>query len=699
MPNQPKLNFMNRFFLAITFIALIACQSQKNMVSYKSDNSKNSEQVNVFLGTSGDHGQMSPAASYPFSMLSIGPRTDPNTHSGYDHYAKQFDGFVHTHMEGVGCTGSGGNILIKPILDRDIHTSLIKTNDVAQPGFYGVTFENGIRAEMSVLHNFGLHHYEFPDKNNALYVDLAFAFVGRFKAEEHERKGNVISGWVDTETTCSRGVYRIYYCLEFSNSAEIKPLNEHQYIILGDGSMEMEVRVGFSSVNTEYAQARIPATELEQVKLESEAAWNHLFNRIEVDGEPDREDLFYSLLYRGLQAPFLVSEKDGVYPAIDGSVQKSETPIYNGWAIWDNYREQLPMLSLAYPEKYGDIAKSIANLYPYGKNNWATMHEPSPTVRTEHAMVVLLDAYRKGYDIPLNDIKTELLNEASHLDFGAPDKALESSYDCWAMSEILKITGDTALSQKYFNKALEYKKYWLKDFADLSRDDIDRMQARGLYQGTIWQYRWFVPFDVAGLKELAGGENEFVKQLDQFFRDNDYNHANQPDLQVPGMYNATSEPWKSQKLYRNLLLDTVVQCYFNDNSKGVDPYIGRIYKNQPRAYLRTMDDDAGTMSSWFVMRSIGLSPANIGSPVYYLTAPVFKSVNLNWENGRTFHVEVSNYDKDNFYIKKATFNGHLLARNWLTQEELMNGGELILETSDVPNKQWGIKDQWISSVK
>ncbi|TMM36010.1 glycoside hydrolase family 92 protein, partial [Colwellia ponticola] len=150
-----------------------------------------------------------------------------------------------------------------------------------------------------------------------------------------------------------------------------------------------------------------------------------------------------------------------------------------------------------------------------------------------------------------------------------------------------------------------------------------------------WQYRWFVPFDVMGLKKLVGGEVSFLKQLDQFFAEDNYNHANQPDLQVPGLYNASSQPWKSQKLFRNIMLDTMVQTYFNDNSKGIDSYIGRIYKNEPQAYVRTMDDDAGTMSSWFVMRSIGLSPANIGSPIYYLTAPIFESVQLNWENGKS----------------------------------------------------------------
>lgn len=654
--------------------------------------------VNVFLGSSGDHGQMSPSASVPFSMLSIGPVTDPHGHTGYEFYAKKYEGFVHTHLEGVGCTGAGGNILVKPILNGDIHTELTRKTQQAGPGFYQVSFENGIRADMTVAHNFGLHDYHFPEKENGLFIDLSFTQPKRFVAEEHQLEKDAISGWIDTKTTCSAGIYRIYYYLQIPGAAAINTLGEHQFVVKGNGSDELNVRIGFSSVSTEYAQARIKDANFNTVKTEASEQWEKLLSHVQLEGEKDRVDLFYSLLYRGLQAPYLISEKDGVYRAIDGSIQHSDNEIYNGWAIWDNYREQLPMLSLLYPEQFDNIAKSIANMYPYGKKNWATQHEPSPTVRTEHAMVVLLDAWNKGYEVPFADIKDSLLKEAETLDYGAPDKALESSYDCWALSEILKTLGDSVQSKKYLDKALEYKNYWLKDFADLSKNDIDRMQARGLYQGTIWQYRWFVPFDLAGLTDLTGGEDSIIGQLDRFFAEYNYNHANQPDLQVPGMYNATKQPWKSQKLYRELLLDTVVQCYPNDNSKGIDPYVGRIYQNQPQAYLRTMDDDAGTMSSWFVMRSMGLSPANIGNPVYYLTAPIFKSVTLNFGNGKSFKIDVSNYKKDDCYIIKASLNGKPLMRNWLTQQELTAGGELVLETSDVPNEQWGVEDQWISHI-
>tara|TARA_B100000949_G_scaffold44295_1_gene38004 strand:- start:7307 stop:9385 length:2079 start_codon:yes stop_codon:yes gene_type:complete len=689
---------MKRMIAAIAVALCVACQPKSQEKTSESANI--TDKVNVFLGSSGDHGQMSPSASTPFNMMSIGPHTNPHNHTGYEHYAKEFDGFTHTHLEGVGCTGSGGNILIKPILNDNKETELRKVTEHAKPGFYEVSFENGIDAAMSVTHNFGIHQYNFNGEKGGLFIDLSFALSNRFVSEEHEIKDNKISGVIATKTTCHAGTYRFYYEIQLKNMAEIAQISDHEIMAKAeDNSKEVKVLIGFSSVSKEYASQKIENISYENLKKEASAAWEKALSRISVEGEEDREDLFYSLLYRGLQSPYIVSEEDGTYPAIDGTLQKTEGTIYSGWAIWDNYREQLPMLSMAYPDRYRDIVKSIENLYAFGKKNWATDYEPAPTVRTEHAMVVLLDAYNKGYEVDIKRIKDSLIKDAESLDYRAPDKALESSYDNWAMAQLMKIDGDTTLYNKYITKSLDYKEYWNKDFKDITRNDVDRMQARGLYQGTIWQYRWFVPFDLNGLKQLAGGEDQFLEELDTFFRNHNYNHANQPDLQVPGMYNATKEPWKSQELYRKILLDTMVQAYFNDNSKGIDPYVGRIYQNKPKAYLRTMDDDAGTMSSWFVMRSLGLSPANIGDPVYYLTAPIFKEISINYPKGKAFKISVTNYNKDHYYVESATLNGKPLNRNWLTQQEILEGGELVIKTSDTPNKEWGVKEAWVSSIR
>jgi putative alpha-1,2-mannosidase len=652
--------------------------------------------VNVFLGSSGDHGQMSPAASYPFGMLSIGPQTYPNLHMGYEHKAKTFLGFTHNRMEGVGCQGSGGNILIKPFVD-DPAAVLTKSAENAGSGYYEVAFTNGIATQIAVFKNGGIENYRFPKGKKGFVIDLSHTLANRFVAEEHQLQTTGITGWVESGTTCNAGIYRVYYAITFNGPVQITTDSEHK-LTVNINTDHPQINIAFSSVDVAHAVLSQATENFAQLKLKSQQDWNKVLGVIKVQGDTARTKLFYSLLYRTVQSPYLVSEQDGSFRATDGTLQHTTDSVYNGWAIWDNYRTQLPLLSILYPDRYQSMTTSIANMYRYGKKDYATNHEPSNTVRTEHAIVVLLDAYRKKYKVDWNSIADSLIAENERADFSHPDKALESSYDTWALSQILAITGKSALSEKYKQKALTYKDHWNKDFKDINKNDVDRMQARGLYQGTILQYRWFVPFDVKGLIELTGGQTTFNNQLDQFFDNDYYNHANEPDIQVPMMYNTSAQPWKSQAMMHKYAVDTVVQYYFNDNSRGIDPFVDVIYQNKPDAYIRTMDDDAGAMSAWFVFVACGFSPACPGWPVYYLNVPLFQQVQFNWPSGKQFTIKVNNYKEGRRYIQSATLNGKPLNHNWITHQDITEGGTLIITAADQPNKEWGLTEPWISDI-
>ena len=687
---------MKKFLILSVFLysGLLFAQSQNHLQI----NERPVDMVNVFLGSSGDHGQMSPSASYPFSMLSIGPETYPKLHMGYEHKAKIFLGFTHNRVEGVGCEGSGGNILIKPF-SGSADDQLIKASEAAGAGWYSVGFTNNIKAKFAVYGKQGIENYSFAADKKSFFIDLSHTLANRFVNEEHQINNNSISGWVESRTTCNVGVYRVYYYIVFDRDVNWVDVKPHQLIANVNGaSKQAQLRIAFSSVDTAHAKAAIINDTFDVTKEKSQKGWNDALSRIKVEGDKDREYLFYSLLYRTIQSPYIISEPDGTYRAIDGSLQHTTDTVYNGWAIWDNYRTQLPLLSVMFPDRYKNMAASIANLYRFGKKDYATKHEPSNTVRTEHAIVVLLDAYRKGYLKSNNILLDSLVAENSRLDYSHPDKALESSYDTWALSQLFAEMGDKEKSEKYRLKALEYKNYWNKDFKDITKPDVDRIPARNLYQGTVWQYRWFVPFDLKGLIELAGGEKTYLEQLDTFFNNDYYNHANEPDIQAPWMYNMTSQPWKSQALVHKYAVDTVIQYYFNDNSRGIDPFIDVIYKNKPDAYIRTMDDDAGAMSAWYVFTACGFSPACVGWPVYYLNVPLFKKAEFNLPGKKHFEISVQNYSASRMYISKVTLNGKTLNRNWITQQEIMQGGTMIITAADEPDKGFGTQNTWITDA-
>jgi putative alpha-1,2-mannosidase len=470
---------MKYSFLALLLLPLFSSAQSNSQTSP-------SGQVNVFLGSSGDHGQMTPAATYPFSMLSIGPQTYPKLHAGYEHKAKVFLGFTHNRFEGVGCQGSGGNILIKPYLGTNPAASaLIKTSESASPGNYEVAFSNKIKAAFTVVEKQGLEHYDFPAGEKGFYIDLKHTLANQFVSEEHEVEGQSISGFVEAKTTCNVGTYKIYYYITIDKPVKWADSANHKLTAtLSPSDNSAEIRVSFSSVDVAHAKSAADSRAFTQMKTASIKGWDEVLGRINVKGDAEREKLFYSLLYRTMQSPYVISEKDGSYRATDGSLQHAKQPMYNGWAIWDNYRTQLPLLAIATPEKYSGITASIANLYAFGKKDYATQHEPSNTVRTEHAIVVLLDAYRKGFKVDLAGICDSLLKDVDRLDYSHPDKALESSYDAWAMSQILKVLKKDELSAKYLKKAAEYKTYWKKDFEDLTKRDVDQVCTREQFCNT-----------------------------------------------------------------------------------------------------------------------------------------------------------------------------------------------------------------------
>ncbi|GGH08085.1 glycoside hydrolase family 92 protein [Sphingobacterium alkalisoli] len=655
-----------------------------------------SENVNVFLGSSGDHGQLSPAASSPFHQLSIVPQTNPTLHMGYEYLAKEVVGFTHNRFEGVGCKGSGGLILVKPFLgDKDTKIPLQKRREKASPGSYEIEFKEGIGAKIAVDGNFGIHEYTFPKGKKGLSIDLAHAFNGAFVNNKYEIKDGLILGALRAKTTCNVGIYTIYYAISLNHVVDMAVEGDKLRMHLANNVEKSEFRIAFSAVDIAYARKTLEdhnTMDYARLKQKSVANWDRYLSAIQVEGDPEREKLFYSLFYRTMQSPYKISEADGKYRGTDGEIHQDELPRFHGWAIWDNYKTQLPLLELAFPQYYQAIVSSISDLYRYGKHDFAGRYEPANSVRTEHAAVVLLDAKGKGYEIHLDEIRDSLIKDTSRFDFSKPDKYLEAAYDMWTMSQLFE--GEE--SDHYFNRAMTYKKVWEKHFKDLKRNDVDRMSARDMYQGTIRQYRWNVPFDVLGLVKLAEGKTAFTEQLDDFFDNHYFNRANEPDMQSPTLYYSSAKPWRYQSLVHELALDTVIQYYFNDNSRGIDAHIDRIYKNEPKAFVRTMDDDAGAMSGWFVMTAIGLHQPLIGEPIYYLNVPFFSKVTLA-NNGKPLVIKVLNFSDRNRYIKSVKLNGKDLGRVWIKHEELAAGGELVIEASN-QSTTYGFDSIWISNA-
>ena len=94
---------------------------------------QNTKYVNLFMGTSGDNGQLSPAATVPFGMIAVGPDSNPRTHAGYDYATDKISGVSINRLSGVGCSGCGGNLSIRTSAP-DQELRIVKNTGTANPG-------------------------------------------------------------------------------------------------------------------------------------------------------------------------------------------------------------------------------------------------------------------------------------------------------------------------------------------------------------------------------------------------------------------------------------------------------------------------------------------------------------------------------------------------------------------------------------
>lgn len=682
-----KRNLVSIFFCCMTSVPFFA----KPAVDY----------VDPFICTRGDHGQLDPAATIPFGMIKVGPDTDPGNHSGYNYDASRIKGFSHNRIGGVGCKGAGGNLRILPWVGHvnSVVATFDKANEIASPAYYSVLFENKIQAELTATNYTAFHRYEFPASDSACIIfDLASSFGGMISYAKEGLSGDGFALTVSSKNVCHRGRYTVHYYVVCSKKAHIitDTLDRLIFHYNMEHDPQIELYVTASSISQHDAKQTwhqlSEGKTFEEVHEEGREKWDSLLSLIEIYGNQEYKTIFYTHLYHTLLNPVVSENSQNQFRATDGQVYSSEDYThYDSWSMWDNFRNKFSLFALIIPDISSDIGHSLVDLFRYGKPVWSGYHEPVPTVRTEHTIVTLLDLYQRGVnDFDIGLAYGKLSAQIDNIKASSPDEKLEKAYDYWALSEIAGLLGKPEDSLLFQNKAMGYQYTWKKYFSEMD-DESDVMHAKGLYEGTIWQYRWHVQFDIDGLVELFGGIDPYTEQLEYFFNNHLYNHGNQPDIHVPFMFNYSTKPWLTQKWVNHILTKEMYQ-YYGTHTKWETPYYGRIYKNQPDGYIPEMDDDDGTMAAWYVLSSMGLYPVEVGKPEFQLSAPIFDRVVLHLNNGNIFEIITKNRSDQRYYIDRLTLNGKEMEDLFIRHKEILKGGRLVVELSDKPNTELGKKE-------
>ena len=643
---------------------------------------QNTKYVNLFIGTSGDNGQVAPGAAAPFGMVCVCPDNDPRSHAGYDYAVTKVSGISVNRLSGVGCSGGGGNLRIRPVApSQELHIK--KSREKATPGYYSTAFTNGIKTELTATNAMAVERYKFPRSlSAALWIDFPSTFEDVATCHYKRISETCIEGYVQAKNVCGHGRYKLYFSLNTSHPFQLEEQKETTACLtFGKKVRSVEVRIGLSALSSELASwecARWEKMDFEDVKSRTADQWEKQLSAIDVKGgKKDDRVIFYTSLYRTYLSPADVSSPDGAYLGTDGKVYISEDfRYYSNWSLWDTFRTKFPLLVLTEPAKMRDMATSLIHLYATGKKDWSTGFESTPTVRTEHAVILLLDAYRKGItNLDFRKGYAGMKQEMERLPMRSPDQKMESAYDLWAMAKIAEIIGEKADSEQYRQRSVSlFEETWKKEFMNVT-PAFEVMKNNGLYQGTRWQYRWAAPQYIDKMIEWVG-QDSLRLQLTYFFDHHLYNQGNEPDIHVPYLFNRLGAPEKTQQIVRSLMTEPMIHKY-GGNSEFKTPYLGKAFKNAPEGYSPEMDEDDGTMSAWYVFGAMGFYPLLVGDEYYDLTSPLFDRVLLRLTNGNVLTIQTEGRKKKDAPIKSIHFNGKKIADYRISHNELIKGGELI----------------------
>jgi len=486
----------------------------------------------------------------------------------------------------------------------------------------------------------------------------------------------------------------------------------------------VELRLAISYVSIENARANLKAeadsASFDEMVSRAKQEWEDKLSTIKIEGcTDDQRHIFYTTLYHSLQMPTLFNDVNGDYMGFDKKVhQTTDFRYFTDLSLWDTFRTIHPLYTLITPKDQRDMMVSLVKMCEQGGAlpRWPSGYGYTGSMLGASADIVITESYLKG--IQNFDAETayqamrkaalgiEVRKEGYRPRGGMTDclkyhycpddlmdkavsKTLEYSYADDADSKLAKALGHDEDARMFAEHSHYYRNLWnpetqyfqprtttgefVKKFKPLKLTyfDFNHEYTNAYVEGSALQWRWAVFFDPEGLVSLFKSKEYFVNELNDFFALSDpkrgtfspgsyYWHGNEPDLHSAYLFNSAGRPDLTQKWVRWILDNKYGAGY-----EGIDG-----------------DDDAGTLSSWFVWSSLGMYPV-AGSDRYQIGAPLFKKASIKIGE-KTLNIVAVNYAPENKYVRRVWLNEVLLDRFWFKHSEIAQGGTLRFEMSDKP---------------
>ncbi|WP_407288267.1 GH92 family glycosyl hydrolase [Streptomyces sp. BP-8] len=296
-------------------------------------------------------------------------------------------------------------------------------NETAKPHYYGVTFDNGLKAEITPTDHAALMRFTFPGDDASLIFDN----VNNKGGLSLDTERGVVTGFSDVRSGLSVGATRLFVYgvfdapvtgggrLEGGGGKDVTG-----YLRFRPGAdRTVTMRIATSLIGVDQAKANlsreIPAgTAFGDVERRAQSQWDDLLGRIEVQGASrDQLTTLYSNLYRLYLYPNSGFEKVGSrtrYASPFSPQTGPDTPTRTGSKIvdsavyvnngfWDTYRTTWPAYSLLTPERAGKMVDGFVQQYKDGGwiSRWSSPGYADLMTGTS-SDVAFADAYVKGVE-------------------------------------------------------------------------------------------------------------------------------------------------------------------------------------------------------------------------------------------------------------------------------------------------------------
>ncbi|MYS19908.1 MULTISPECIES: GH92 family glycosyl hydrolase [unclassified Streptomyces] len=513
------------------------------------------------------------------------------------------------------------------------------------------------------------------------------------------------------------------------------------YVTFAPGTQQVQAKVAISYVSPANAEANLraenpPGKSFAAVRAQAAAAWNTDLRKIQVSGGSDDQlSTFYTALYHSMLEPTLTSDVNGQYLGGDRTTHtlaKGQHAQYGTFSGWDQYRAQVQLLTLLQPRIGSDYAQSLFNYAQQRGGEWdrwllengktsIMSGDPSDAalagiyafggrdfdVKGALASLVKAATVPTANDSDSAGCNVECVGQRPALDqylklgyvpsdnchcWGGAAETLEDSAADFGLSELAGQVGDHKDEQKFADRSGNWTNVfdpdataqggWMRDRdsdgswagATFSPDT-----GNGFVEGSSARYTWMVYSDVAGLAQAMGGDAAATARLDAFFRAPDgsfdfsasdqtrYDPTNEPDINAPYLYDYLGAPYKTQQTVR--------------------AEVDGVWSNTPGGIPG--NDDAGTMSSWYVFSALGMYPQVPSRADLVLSAPVFPHAVIHTGLGKTITVNAPGASTKNIYIQGLRTNGAKSDKPWVPASFVTHGGTLDYTLGSTPNTAWG----------